>query len=385
MVAAALLPCFDMWKFKVTLLVLSCVVAFGIAELLARLILVPPQVVTVTDNTERQRFTLPVHPEQGHVYVETDTGRRLRANADITIENHALSRRRIRIQTNSLGYRNREVGPKQGKRLLFLGDSITFGDYLDESDTFVRQVESLAQADGHQWETVNAGVGAIGLKEELSILVETGLSIEPDVVVLGFYLNDFQASPGFYSPRLPSVLDRSRLLVHAATVLSSWGSQSPAAFEVDVEAWRNDFESRRPIQWGDHRTSEPAFNAFIAKSFDDWGGAWSEQAWNNMQPYFVQLKRMADQQGFDLLIVAFPVSYQIDAAYVYDFPQQKLKQIGQDLDAPVIDILPVLREEYHRGKTRLFYDHCHHTPYANRVIAQAIYDGLTSALESDPE
>jgi len=370
-----------MWKSKVALLVLSCVVAFGIAEILARLILVPPQVVTVTDNAERQSFTLPVHPEQGYVYVETDTGRRLRANADITIENHALSRRRIRIQTNSLGYRNREVGPKQGTRLLFLGDSITFGDYLDEEDTFVRQVEALAQANGRQWETVNAGVGAIGLKEELSILLETGLSIEPDVVVLGFYLNDFQASPGFYSPRLPSVLDRSRLLVHAATVLSRWGSQSPEAFEVDVEAWRHDFVNSQPVQRGNHRTSKPAFNAVIAETFIDWGGAWSEQAWNNMQPYFVQLKRLADQQGFDLVFVAFPVWFQIEAEYVYDFPQQKLKHIGQDLDIPVIDILPVLRQEFRRTDIPLFYDHCHHTPHANRLIAQTIYAGVTAALE----
>src|SRR4030095_3070249 len=113
-------------------------------------------------------LSVPRHPEQATLYVETPTGRRLRADTHLRIENHDLSKRTIDIVTNSIGYRNREIGPKTGTRILFLGDSITFADYQPEDETFVRQIEMLARQQGENWETINAGVGAVSLATELA-------------------------------------------------------------------------------------------------------------------------------------------------------------------------------------------------------------------------
>ena len=66
-------------------------------------------------------------------------------------------------------YRNREISSKTKPRVLFLGDSITFGDYLPEEETFVRRVETLSANGARPLETVNAGIGAIGLQNALSI------------------------------------------------------------------------------------------------------------------------------------------------------------------------------------------------------------------------
>ncbi len=56
-------------------------------------------------------------------------GVRLNPNVSALIKNHTLSGRDVRIQTNSIGLRYSELAPKQisKKRILFLGDSITFG------------------------------------------------------------------------------------------------------------------------------------------------------------------------------------------------------------------------------------------------------------------
>ena len=128
------------------------------------------------------------------------------------IENHPWSPKiPLVYRTNSLGYRNPEIGPKKGKRLLFLGDSITFGQGVNEEWTFVRLLENLARAQGENWETVNGAVEGLGTNGELAVLNETGLALKPDVVVLDFYLNDFLESPGIFVTRLPGLLDRSRL------------------------------------------------------------------------------------------------------------------------------------------------------------------------------
>ena len=166
----------------------------------------------------------------------------MRPNTRVLVRNHHLSGRDVLIRTNDQGFRNAPLEGKQGQRVLFLGDSITLADYLPEEDTFVRLVQDLARSDGRNMETINAGIGAVGTANELAILVERGVALAPDVVVLGFYLNDAQPSPGVQRVRLPRTLEWSWLARRAARVVPRLtGGESegdlPAA---TLEAWRAD-------------------------------------------------------------------------------------------------------------------------------------------------
>ena len=318
--------------------------------------------------------TLSHHPAQGFVYISTPTGRRLRPNAHVVIENHSLSKRMIEIDTNSLGYRNREIGHKRGTRLLFLGDSITFGDYLPEKDTFVRLVEGLARSNSLDWETINAGVGAISLENELAILKETGLSLAPDAVIVCYYLNDFHESLGV---RIPEPLDRSRLASHL------WWSlqQLDRLFQrttgrLDIKAWRGEFEALLASRQEDQSEDQRQFYSAVLNAFGDWGGAWSPHTWSRVHPWFEEIQDLASKHGFKLFIVAFPVRAQVEASFIENYPQQHLKEFAAALGVPFLDILPMLREAHASAVTPLFYDQSHHTPEGNRRIALAIYDFL---------
>jgi hypothetical protein len=384
---------------KTVLLIVAIAVSCAIAEMFARLVLSPPQVVIVeTSSNLRERldregrqhalFSLPQHPEEGGLYVETDTGRRLRSNSTAVIENHSLSKRRIEIRTNSLGYRNPEIGEKRGLRVLFLGDSVAFGDFLPEEETFVRLVESKARAEGESWEVINAAVGAVSLENELAILKETGIGLEPDVVVLGFYLNDFLESPGVYIPRIPAVLQQSYLAYHAImTVWRHLQVKEDASFgrsqavHLQLEDWREEFMAGRRLKPGDFRVDKAAFDVLIAGRFEDWGGSWSPHAWEHMRPLFQHLRNLSDEYGFELFIVAFPVRYQVEASYLYDYPQQRLREIADQLEIPLLDMLPVLRLEHERGHRELFFDQCHHTTFGNAFIADQILAFLKGQLE----
>jgi len=371
---------------KVVLVAVGLIAAVVLGEILVRVFLPAPQTVVAQAVSraavpsvaaeDKDRLTLPVHPEQGGLYVSTGTGRRLRPNVRVTIENHALSKRRIEIETNSLGYRNRELGAKQGRRILFLGDSITFGDYLAEQETFVRRVETVARARGREWETVNAGVGAISLENELAVLLETGLGTEPDVVVLCFYPNDFQESPGIRIQKLPPWVRRSRLAYYLAVTLLRRDFES----EVDIEKWEADFVQRHRFEWGDYKEKQGAFNGIVLAQFKDWGGSWSPYAWEYMRPLFGEFRRLADAHGFRLVLVCLPVLCQVETEFMDDYAQRQLKHVGADLGVPVLDLLPVLRKAYRESDNTLFYDHCHHTPYASAVIATNIYTFLNTHL-----
>ena len=361
---------------NISLLAISLAVALSASEILVRLFLPAPQTVsikkTAAQKERRLHLSLSHHPEQGGVYIETEAGRRLRANIDARIENHSLSKRTILIKTNSLGYRNREIGQKKGTRILFLGDSIIFGDYVSEEETLVRLVEGIAKDNGQNWETINAGVGGISLQNELTILQETGLSLDPDVVVLGFYLNDFQES--FFIPPVPLLLKSSRLAYFATrAIVKIQYHIYTTFFDTNIDVWKKEFERNVAFEKGDYKKDEAAFNFLILNSFHDWGGAWSPRSWEALKPCFEELKTLSIDNDFKLLFLVFPVRYQVDAIPIHDFPQLQLKKIGAALDIPVLDLLPVLREQYETSNEQLFYDQCHHTPYGNKMIAANLY------------
>ncbi len=99
------------------------------------------------------------------------------------------------VRINSLGLRGAEVGraPTPGRvRVLALGDSMTFGFYLEEDETWPAQLEQRLRAAGRDVEVINAGVGGYGIPSETRFLEERGLGLDPDIVVLAFCANDIR-------------------------------------------------------------------------------------------------------------------------------------------------------------------------------------------------
>jgi len=379
---------------------------FVLNEIACRLFLPPPQRVVSAvkpasyagpQNLAKKTLSIHEHPDEGGLYKGTPTGRRLNPNRIVTIENHRLSKKKVVIETNSIGYRNREIAARPQEpgyeRILFLGDSIVFQDFLNEEETFVRLIETRAHQDNKPWETINAAVGAISLKTELAILLETGLSLQPDVVVLNFYLNDFQESKGVDVIQLPAWLSHSQFLTQLATAISAKKAPSrkldPQDEKIMLAHWQENFEKNRQFSSGIFNESPEAFNTLVKNSFSDFGGAWSPEAWTYMQPLFEELKRLSVEKHFKLVIVFHPAYYQVYTGFVDDYPQQQLKRIASDLDIPLLDLLPPLRAEalrlggpsiYH-GNTihpELFYDQNHHTEAGTIFVADQIYRFLSN-------
>lgn len=389
------------YSLNFLLLAMGVVVGLVFLEVMVRALLPRPQTVIFEPDEEKVsksdsyesagsvELTKRVD-EPGGIYVQTPTGRRLRPNTDATIRNHHLCECTVHIRTNSLGYRGPEIGPKQHTRILFLGDSITMADYVQEEETWVHIVGELSKQGPKTLETINAGVFAIGLANEFSILMETGLSTDPDVVVIGWYLNDVDPSPGIKMFRAPGYLKWSQLAHHAFQAFSVL--KSKVVFEdydrIDSDL-RDSWQEQARLAFppaeskGNPNKSKPHFNRVIHELFFDWGAAFSEGAWEYMAPIFEEFKRQSEIHGFKLAIVAFPVANQVYADFVYDYPQSQLKKIGARLEIPVLDILPILRAEQAAGNQGLFYDWCHHTPQGNAIVAQAVYEFLNAEVLGD--
>lgn len=101
----------------------------------------------------------------------------------------------ILFRINSLGFRGPEIPERKTeteRRILFLGDSVTFGASVAEESCFVARVQQLArQSTGTtKITTINASVPAYSPHHEVDFLADEGMRVEPDVVVQVFCLND---------------------------------------------------------------------------------------------------------------------------------------------------------------------------------------------------
>lgn len=375
---------------------ISTLIGLFILELLIRLFFIPPQIVEIqTDkstisNTENSKkssnLSVDSFIDSSGIIVETKTGRRYKPNVKLILKNHAVSGNKVVFETNSLGYRNPEILEKKSARYLFLGDSITVGDYIDEKDTYVRQVESIFKEKGEIIETINAGVGSISLQTELAILIETGLLTKPDAVVIGFYLNDFAPSAGLRIIQIPKFLSNSYLAQYVYKAISVikaiYGYDDnfakKSSTDINYLNWFQELKEKYPVSDGDSRIHLKAFNRLLIENQRDWGMAWSEKAWSSHEYLFNEFYRLSKIHNFKLYFVIFPVKHQVIAEFLENYPQEKLKEVLSKQKIPSLDLLPILRKDWFENKIDIFYDQCHHTPRGKKIIAEEIVKFLQS-------
>ena len=103
----------------------------------------------------------------------------------------------VPVAINSLGFRDpREYSiekPPGTFRILVLGDSVTFGHGATFETTYPFLLEQRLKAwrPDVRWEVWNLGVPGYNTRQELAYLQEVGPRFQPDLVVIGFYPNDF--------------------------------------------------------------------------------------------------------------------------------------------------------------------------------------------------
>jgi hypothetical protein len=101
----------------------------------------------------------------------------------------------VRVSINARGMRGPALDhekPEGTLRILFLGDSVTFGYGVErDEDLFAQGVgRELTRRLGRPVEIVNAGVGGYSPWQQALFFEREGVRYAPDLVVVGFVLND---------------------------------------------------------------------------------------------------------------------------------------------------------------------------------------------------
>jgi hypothetical protein len=95
----------------------------------------------------------------------------------------------VGVRLNSDGFRSPEISPqKTRKRILAIGDSVTFGAWVEQDKSFPAVLQQLLPAD--RYEVINAGVPAYDLEQVAALFKGKGARYDPDVVIYTFVYDD---------------------------------------------------------------------------------------------------------------------------------------------------------------------------------------------------
>lgn len=96
------------------------------------------------------------------------------------------------VTTNDLGLRTPPIGPKGSRyRILAIGDSTTFGQFVNDAETWPAQLQALLDPGAQRIEVINAGLAGASSLMGLSYLVNRGIQLKPDLVIATYGFNDW--------------------------------------------------------------------------------------------------------------------------------------------------------------------------------------------------
>lgn len=201
------------WLLKRLLLSLfATIAALGMGEFALRLFLPAPNVFRFPQETYE------FDPEIGHRL--TPKQRTFTHDKEVT--------------TNSAGIRDLEYSdnpPPNVRRIVALGDSQTFGNGLECSDTWPKQLQTALNRRGMgAWEVLNTGLPSTDTWQHRVLLGRMIRRYHPHAVILAFYVNDVQGEPNRVTTipvtntnvkRIGYVLKRSALLSSGRAAVTS--------------------------------------------------------------------------------------------------------------------------------------------------------------------
>ncbi len=226
--------------------------------------------------------------------------------------------RRWRIATNSAGMRDREPLPDaEGLvRIAAIGDSVTFGWGVEGPEAYPNVLERLLNEDaaaGVEYDVLNFGVSGYSSADEAIVLDQKVRPWKPDLLVLGFVLNDPEIDP--LQP-LP-----------AAFAPVEWWQHSHLLRLVAQVGWESDVR----------RFGEGDYHRYL---FND------EERWESVVAAFEDIARTAGEMDVRVLLAVFPRIPEPRETwddYLYEDVHRRIGELGRRNGFVVMDLYPRFR------------------------------------------
>lgn len=267
------------------------------------------------------------------------------------------------ISINSLGFRGTEISVGKNPnsvRILCIGDSVTFGSFVNNEDTFPAQLGEKLAHEGVSVEAVNGGVGGSTIIDQKNFL-RKALVIKPDIVVLTFSENDIDDLNKRVPIHITMASNRKLKSGIAGFVYRSVRDTALFNFILLAKAWYSDIATPRAIAQGNIPNVE------------------ADNLW---QSYETELREMADflrAHSIHFLFAVFPSDHRIGKPLSPGNRLERVHRLAERNGIRTIDLLAPL-EKSQLKSTELYllpYDG-HPSRRAYEIVAQAMAAAIHS-------
>ncbi len=263
---------------------------------------------------------------------------------------------------NSRGYRDREtaeVKPAGSRRVVSLGDSFAWGAGVELEDAYPERLERiLNRRRPEPWEVVNLARPGMNTVDQAVQLAAEGMALSPDVVLLGYVLNDAEET---------SVAEARQAASWAPP--RPWGplGRSALASWVWGRLWAT-AEGRRRVA------------GYRSLYRDDAVG------WLQAREALAAMGRLCQRRGVPFLVAIFPLfGNPLDESYPFVEIHSRVAEAAEAVGARVVDLFPMYQGLRWEVLVVDGVDDEHPNEIGHRLAAAAIRPVLEDVLDSAGE
>ncbi len=274
---------------------------------------------------------------------------------------------RARRPINHLGYRDLErttQKPKGLRRVISLGDSFAWGASVEFEDAYSQRLErGLSRRRGETWQVINLALPGMNTVAETAQLATEGLAYDPDVVLLGYVLNDSEDPQSAEARRVRDWTMEKKEESRQSSLLG----RSALYRLVGTRLWAT-AENRRRIA---------GFRSMYA---DDAPG------WVAGRKALRTMGGLCRERGIPLVVVIFPLfGNPLDSSYPFAGIHAKVAQAAGDAGARVVDLLSAYRGLRWELLVVNGTADEHPNEIAHRIAADVLLKALDDVVPGKPE
>jgi len=277
------------------------------------------------------KIKIPAHnPKIGHIH---------KPNSEATLMG-------VNVKINSDGLRDKEypVEREQKYRIVFLGDSITFGWGVEKEDTFETLLESKLN-EVRPTEVLNFGTGNYNSEQEVNLFFKKGQKYKPDHIVLFYFINDAEITPQ---------KSKWQFLSHARVVTFFWSRIHSLMANLS--------ESK-------------SFKSYYSELYDD-----SQEGWIHTKKALRQMAQYSrdNQIRFDVMLLA-------ELHDLKDYPlkneHSKIMSFLHENNINSIDLVPFFSSVEDSHELWVALDDAHPNKNAHQMIADFSFDFIAGGIK----
>jgi hypothetical protein len=282
---------------KIVSIILGLVVAFGIAELGVR-IFCPQEVAPI-------RFVF--DPQRGEIPTPNQKGRHIMPGAfDFTYSNNSLGLR---------GSKEYKFERHTDHRLLFLGDSFTYGLGVNDDQTFPYLTEQHLLSEKISVEVINAGNSGRGTDYALKFFQVLGYKFKPDLTIFSFLGKNFvdDSRGQYYSVSSEGELTPKRLRA-GNSLIKDLLDELPGYNWLVSWSQAANLAKRAGIQWYLARTgpNEPGRGGLVITYPERQNGYGDETKIRLTEIYVKNLIKSVEDNGSSIMFFYLPMAPEIE-------------------------------------------------------------------------